>query len=201
MVRGFPTAHLQVPLRDTTPGRTLQFREIFPSPSMPQLPQQPNSAMGQEHQKALWTLSAAKDKAPEPSISGEHVLIPLPSKHQPALLPPQHPTAQGQTPTATTLGTKPHGQDPLTPLNKSHHPHSPQKPGIPKRWDVLQQGWRGNEHPAPAVHSMDPSPAPAQTPAQAPELKLLKRRPQDGSQALRNTSRGRAEARWESISN
>lgn len=140
MVRSSPFALLQVPLGDTTPVSTLQFQEIFPSPSMPQFPQQPNSAMGWEHQKALWTLPAATDKAPEPNISGGHLLTPLPSKHQPApLCPPQHPTAQGQIPTATTLGTKPHGQDPLTPLNKSHHHHSPQKPVIPKTWECCNK--------------------------------------------------------------
>lgn len=68
---------------------------------------------GWEHQKALWTLPAAKDKAPEPNISGGHLLNPLPSEHQPALLPSPDPNS------TATLRTKSHGQDTLTPLNKS----------------------------------------------------------------------------------
>lgn len=201
MVRSSPFALLQVPLGDTTPVSTLQFQEIFPSPSMPQFPQQPNSAMGWEHQKALWTLPAATDKAPEPNISGGHLLTPLPSKHQPAPLPSPAPNSTGSNPNSH------HSRD-KTPWPGSidtpkQVPPSPQptKTSHPKNMGVLQQGWRGKEHPAPGEHSVDPSSAPAQSPAQAPEPKLLGRRQQDGSQALGNISRGRAGARWESISN
>lgn len=141
---------------------------------------------GWEHQKALWTLSAAKDKAPEPNISGRHLLVPLPSKHQPALVPSPALNSTGPDPNShhsrdkipwpgsTDTPKQVPGQDSLTPLN----PPSPQPTKIrhPEKMEALQQGWRGNEHPAPAEHSMDPSPAPAQSPAQAPEPKLVRRR-------------------------
>lgn len=140
MLRGSPFALLQVLLRDTIPVSTLQFQEKFPSPSMPQFPQQSNSAMGWEHQKTLWTLPAAKDKAPEPNFSGGHLLTPLPSKYQPALLPSPAPNSTGSDPNSHHSRDKPHGQDPLTPLNKSHHHHSPPKPGIPKRWECCSKG-------------------------------------------------------------
>lgn len=165
MVRGSPIAPFQVPLKDTTPVSTLQFKEIFSSPSMPQFPQQPNSAMGWEHQKALWTLPVAKDKAPEPNISGGQLLTPLPSKHQAALLPSPAPNSTGSDPNSHHSRKKnpwPGSTDTLKQV-----PPSPQPTKIrhPKKMVVLQQGWRGNERPAPAEHS----PAPAQTPAQAPE--------------------------------
>lgn len=144
MLRGSPIAHLQVPLRDTIPASTLQFKEIFPSPPMPQLPQQPNSAMGWEHQKALWGPFLLPRTKHQSQISLESISSsPSQASTSQPFCPPQHPTAQGLIPTATTLGTKPHVQDSLTHLNKSHHPHNPQKTGIPKRWECCHNDGGG----------------------------------------------------------
>lgn len=121
----------------------------------------------------------------KPNISGRHLLIPLPSKHQPALAPSPAPNSTGSDPNShqsrdeipwpgfIDTPEQVSGQDSLTSLN----PPSPQPTKIrhPKKMGALQQGWRGNKHPAPAEHSMHHSPAPAQSPAQAPEPKLLRR--------------------------